>query len=368
MALAGEVAFIRVFDLCGTMDLKKARTLLGPMVESSAVTSPRAAPDYIQFTVPLVLDLTTLNLELKSPDGGPVSASARLYEAGALAITLRQPIEGEQLSELSRYAPQEVTLRGKHMRRAQAFTQIFEELKTKLLPSREEVFDPSVEEETYTAYCLTLAPGGAERMFSEERPQLAALLIGDPQPERLSQDQIEEILKNWSSYYRDDLVVADWDAALLVEPNSKYEDLLYIFEAANMQLLLLRKYDYYLDVVLERGYDEFERVAKYPTILPFASRRMLHDLSLVRMDLAEVTDELANAAKFFGDWYVARVYLGLKSKLHVADYQSVVEEKLRTLNELYESVLAEVNHRQSLLLEITVVLLILIEIGLSFRH
>jgi uncharacterized Rmd1/YagE family protein len=93
---------------------------------------------------------------------------------------------------------------------------------------------------------------------------------------------------------------------------------------------------------------------------------MVRELSAVRMDLAKVTDEVANTAKFFGDWYIARVYIGLAGKLHIADYHKVVEEKLATLNDLYQSVLSEIDRRQNLLLEITVVVLIAVELAAAF--
>src|SRR5205807_10261030 len=112
----------------------------------------------------------------------------------------------------------------------------------------------------------------------------------------------------------------------------------YIFEVANLQLLALRKYDAYLDATLDRGYEEYNRLAVGPPVSTGTARQMVRELSEVRMDLAKVTDEVANTAKFFGDWYGARVYMGLALKLHINDYHKIVEEKLATLNELYQSV------------------------------
>jgi len=369
MPLTGEVVFMRVFDLGGTLDMQAVRRGLGDMAVMSRVQPSRAVPEYMSFAAPIPVNLTALNLELTNEEGKPVAISARIYEVGALAIMLRMPIRGERVSDLSRYGHMPLYSKGKVIKRSQFSAEILETLKPRLHPAMVDVFDTPVDSEPYTAYVLTEAPDGAETVFREQRAQVAGLLIGEAFPEKLSTMEIDETLENWTSYYREDLVAADWDAALMIEPSGQYEDILYIFEVANLQLLGLRKYDAYLDSTLDRFYAEYNRLSKGPPVGTSGARDMVRDLGEVRMDLANVTDELANTAKFFGDWYGARVYLGLAGKLHINDYQKVVEEKLATLNELYHSVLSEIERRQSLVLEITVIILIVIEVALAlFQH
>jgi hypothetical protein len=365
MALAGEVIFQRVFDLGGTLNLRKVRQILGPMAEAGAVQPTRALPEYVSFAAPIPLNLNELKMDLRTEDGAPAHLSARLYEVGVLAVTLRCPARGANLADLAAYNNAPVVLNGQSTRRLQVFTSVFDNLKPRLKPALDEIFDVPVEAESYTSFCLIEAGLPAEQLFREQRAQIAGLLIGEARPEKLFSGEIEDIVRNWHSYYSDDLTVTDWDAAFVVEPNGRYEDLLYIFEVANLQLLELRKYDLYLDNTLERGYDEFERLSKGPPIFTSQARAMVRELSEVRMDLAEVTDEIANTAKFFGDWYIARVYLGLAQKLHIGDYHRSVEEKLATLNDLYQSVLSEIDRRQNILLELLIIILIVIEVLLA---
>jgi len=362
MPLAGEIIFQRIFDLGGTFDMKKVRTLLGEMAEEGAVLSTRAAPEYVSFAAPIPINFAPMNLELRSEGGGTCALSARVYEVGALAIMLRFPIRGEKLADLAHYRNIQVTRKGERLKRSQFFSEVSTAIRTLLKPAYDEIFDLPVEAESYTAFCLTEASGGAETIFRDERAQISALLTGEAHPERLAPTEVEDNLKQWFSYYRDDLVVTDWDAAFVIEPSGQYEDVLYIFEVANLQLLELRKYDIYLDHTLERGYDEYEDLFKGLPISTGRAKEMLRELSGVRMDLAKVTDEVANTAKFFGDWYVARVYMGLALKLHIKDYHAIVEEKLTTLNELYQSVLHEIDRRQTIVLEVMIVLLFLFEV------
>jgi hypothetical protein len=365
MPLSGEVIFLRIFDLGGTLDLNRARKSLGDMAALSQVHPSKAAPEYMSFAAPIPINLSSLNLELTDDEGKQASISARLYEVGALAITLRVQIRGETLMDLARYHSAQLYSQEKPVKRQQVSTRVLETLKPLLRSALVDVFDVPVESEPYTTYVLTETPQSAETLFREQRAQIAGLLISEPYPEKLAPSEIEDTLKNWTSYYREDLVAADWDAAFMVEPSGQYEDILYIFEVANLQLLALRKYDLYLDATLDRGYAEYNRLSVGPPVSTGSAREMVRELSEVRMDLAKVTDEVANTAKFFGDWYGARVYMGLAAKLHINDYHKIVEEKLATLNELYQSVLAEIDRRQALALEVTVVVLIVIEVALA---
>ena len=365
MPLIGEVIFQRIFDLGGTLHMHLARKNLGEMAKTARVQPSRAAPEYMSFAAPIPIDLASLNLDIVDADGRPMVIQARLYEVGALAISLRIPVRAEKVNDLARYPTLPLYRHGQAIKRSQISALILDTLKPLLIPAMDEVFDVPVEPEPYTTYVLTEAPGGAETMFREQRAQIAGLLISEPYPEKLSTSEIDDTLKNWTSYYREDLVAADWDAAFMIEPSGQYEDILYIFEVANLQLLALRKYDLYLDATLDKGYEEYTRLSKGPPVSTGSAREMVRELSEVRMDLAKVTDEVANTAKFFGDWYGARVYMGLAGKLHIGDYHRIVEEKLATLNDLYQSVLAEIDRRQNLVLEITVIVLIVIEVAVA---
>lgn len=366
MPFRGETIFQRIFDLGGTVDLAKARLALSDLINPAAVEAQRARPEYVSFAAPLLLDLAPLNLDLALTGGVSITAAARLYEVGALAITLRVPTVGESLADIAQLTQASFSMRGRPARRTAIFQAVVDALRPQLKTALDEIFDVPVDPETYSAFCFTEVPDGAEQIWKYERNRIAALLIAEPNPDRLAPSEVDELLKNYSRYYIDDLVVADWDAALVIEPGGKYEDLLYIFEVANLELLVLRKYDHYLDRFLERIYTEHDQLFRGKLFTTGRAKDMLRELSEVRVDLARVQDELDNTAKFFGDWYVARVYMGLEAKLHIRDYQDSVTAKLTTLRDLYQSVQSEIEVRQSLALEIAIVLLIVFEIVMAF--
>jgi hypothetical protein len=366
MTYKGEVVFHGVFDLGGTIDFAKARPALGNILAAEVIATPRAQPYYVNFASPLHIDVGALGLSLQTEDGTPVGVSVRLYEVGALAMMLRVPAKEDALADLARYQHVGFAVRDEKKKRSEVFRALADTIRQRLEHSYEDIFDVPVDPESYTSYCLTETPGGAAHIGRTARADIVALLTGESRPEKLSAQQIEEVARLAYSYYDEDLAIIDWDAAFVIEPNGVYEDLLYVFEVANLQLLMLRKYDRYLDLILERGYTDFERLHKRLPLLYGRLREMVCDLAEVRMDLAKTTDELENIAKFFGDWYVARVYMGLAQRLHLADYEKSMDEKLVTLNDLYQSVLSETQTRQNLILEWAIVLLIVFEVVMAF--
>ena len=54
-----------------------------------------------------------------------------------------------------------------------------------------------------------------------------------------------------------------------------------------------------------------------------------------------MSDELSNITKFFGDWHLARIYQGFSARFHLADWHRTIDEKLKTLDDLYQLMQAE---------------------------
>jgi uncharacterized Rmd1/YagE family protein len=82
--------------------------------------------------------------------------------------------------------------------------------------------------------------------------------------------------------------------------------------------------------------------------------------------LARFSDELQNITKFFGEWHLARVYENTARVFHLADWHRAIDEKLRTLDSLYEMLKQDQNHRVMLWLEAAIVLLFIMDLVLLF--
>jgi hypothetical protein len=217
------------------------------------------------------------------------------------------------------------------------------------------------QEEAYTVFCIHSqlatpagAPLRAEDWLQSERREVAALLTQEPDIDHLSTQEAEESTGRQLSYYEHDLVVVDWDAALIVDRPENFDETLYVMELANLQLAELEAYDRMLDDALERSYRDLgERRAR---------RDVLRELRDIRIDLARFTDELSNITKFFGDWHLARIYENIAARFHLGDWHRSIDRKLKTLDDLYELLNHDQNNRWMLILEVTIVLLFVIDL------
>jgi hypothetical protein len=166
------------------------------------------------------------------------------------------------------------------------------------------------------------------------------------------------------SYYADDLAILTWENALVVEPATEEEtDVEYVLEFANAQLLELRYYDALLDAQLPRIYD---RVAEHRAGR-YARRftRLLGDLQTLVADSTETVERAENALKVTDDVYLARIYTAALEIFRARAWRAGIDRKLGIIRETYEMLNAQAQTVRSELLEVTIILLILLEIVLA---
>jgi hypothetical protein len=287
----------------------------------------------------------------------------KLLPVGAISITVRVPFAVDRIEELVEYHDLQLdtgSLNDEARRLA-------EEVRRELEPLYIRPAAHLVDEEAYTVFCLnaplTTAEGvpiSAERWLEQHRRQVAALLTQETDVNKLSRQEAEESTGRYLSYYQNDLVVMDWDAALLVDEPEDFDETLYVMELANLQLAELEAYDRLLDDALERSYRDLSR----PSLR--ARVHVLDELKEIRIDLARFSDELSNITKFFGDWHLARVYENIAARFHLPDWHRTIDEKLKTLDDLYQLLKHDQTNRWMLLLEATIVLLFIIDLAVLF--
>jgi hypothetical protein len=218
--------------------------------------------------------------------------------------------------------------------------------------------------EDYTVFCIyELLPGQAttgwraEDWLMENRRTVAALLTQESDPSRLSNQEAAESTERYLTYYESDLVVTDWDAALVVGEQESLEEVIHVMELANVQLAELAAYDRVLDGALEVAYRDVARPRR-------VGREVSRNLREIRVDMARLNDELLNITKFFGDWHLARIYQSLFSRFHLKDWHDTINVKLRTLADLYYLLNQDRINFWMMLLETTVVLLFILDVVL----
>ena len=85
------------------------------------------------------------------------------------------------------------------------------------------------------------------------------------------------------------------------------------------------------------------------------------------MDVTELTERVDNSIKFLSDMFDARLYRLAAAKVGVPDYKNLVSAKLKTAGDLYRYMVDEFHQSRTFILELTVVIILIIEL-LSVFH
>lgn len=360
--LRGQVVYIYAFDIAYDMIRKPIAELLGQPVAQFAVDSSKRAPRHLFFYRPQMVRLPALE-QLGSQGSIRVERSVKILPVGAISITCRVPFEVERIEDLIGY--HDLKFRDGTWLYDEARA-LAEQVRRELSPYMIRPVEALGEEEAYTVFCIESplqqadgAPLRVEEWMQRRRRQIAALLTEEPDPGRLSEQEARESSNKYFSYYENDVVVVDWDAAIIVDEPKNFDEALYIMELANLQLAELEAYDRILDDAVERAYRD---------VLPaqrWGRRKMIkvqQDLREIRIDMARLSDELSNITKFFGDWHLARIYAGLSQRFHMGEWHRAIDEKLKTLGDLYQLLRTDQTNRWMLILEAMIVLLFVLEI------
>src|SRR5436309_9673817 len=285
----GEAVYIYAYDVAYEMNREPVFELLGQKVESFTFGADKRTPRHMFFYKPQMVRLPAL--ERIGPQG-PVKVErvVKLLSVGAISITVRVPFEVDRIEELVVYHDLQINSTPLNAETRQ----LAEEVRRELEPYYIRPVPHLVDEEAYTVFCLEAPlttseglPISAENWLQAHRRQVASLLTQESDIGNLSRQEAEESTVRYLSYYQNDLVVIDWDAALLVDEKGDFEESLYIMELANLQLAELEAYDRLLDDALERSYRDLGRNA-------LRSRSdVLHELKEIRIDIARFRDELS---------------------------------------------------------------------------
>jgi hypothetical protein len=202
----------------------------------------------------------------------------------------------------------------------------------------------------------------SESLIASHGGEIAQLLRGERSP--LSGEERDEILRHRISYFADDLVIPTWNSAFIRDTESGAQAAIEILEFANSQLLEFRYYDELLDAELERIYPQLQRdgwLYNWVARRYVRAARQVHSLFI---DVSELTDRTENALKIVGDVYAARLFALAAARIGLNQWKASVQEKLRTLADIYRFAVEQTSMARGEVLEITVVVILVIELVL----
>ncbi|MFZ0271688.1 MAG: hypothetical protein WB524_17580 [Acidobacteriaceae bacterium] len=353
--LTGSVLVLIQFDVCEEIRLDQ----LQKTVSARTVQQPNlkhVAPAYVRYERPPVVEpIGPLVLE----SGESLAGEIKYYDYGVVSVLFQLPLTGDWDS-LVRLASRWVWDVDFASRAEPIVRQKLDRAPSALVKPYARWLS-----EDYFIFHVREAAGqplGAELTRNYGR-QIAQVVRGDRLP--LSEGECAEVMNSQISYYATDVSVIGWNAAFLYDSSAGAETAIQLLEYANSQLLEFRHYDELLTGVLDGAYDSLEQ--KTSRLARWRLARSAKSLHTVLLEVSELTEHADNAIKFLSDMFAARLYRLAAAKVGVPDYKNLVAQKLRTANELYDSMLEQFNQSRAFFLEVVVVLILLIELFFLFR-
>jgi hypothetical protein len=357
----GKLLCYRVFDAGDTIALDAAEARIanarrlvlgGPLVEGLRIASRPLEVDMGEREI----EIAALKTTLRAP------VTAHVFEFGAVSFLYEVPLDaGAKLSQLTAFCDALYDARELDADALRVLGTLTRELGDTIEKSHPPI--APLEPENYTViFAQEIADASLTEISRSETT--AKLLLGETSDRHLSAAVKDDILRNAFSYLADDLVVVDWNSALVVDPSGSLI-VPHLLELATSQLLEFRFYDQLLDAELTRVYAHVEK--NRPRILSSPYGALTRNVLRRFMELTEFTERVDNAIKSVGDVYLARVYVAAINRFRVPAWRDSVESKLGLVGRAYRLLKQEVESTRSQILEITIVILILAELLAAVR-
>ena len=354
-SLQGSILVLIQFDVAEEIRLDELRKIFGARTAGASFKHP--TPGYVQYQRPPVLEpVEALVLET----GERLDAQIKYYDYGVLSVVFELPFSGDW-NDL-------VRLSGRWV-----WDTDFASLASRIVKKRLERARPALIKpynnwlhEDYFIFHVREIAGkpSASEVLKTHGDQIAQIVRGETLP--LSEGERQEILQGRISYYPTDLAVIGWNGAFLYDTIAGAETAIQLLEYANSQLLEFRHYDELLTRELEGVYDFLENGGT-GLWSRWRTARAATKLHTVLLDVDELTEHADNAIKFLSDMFSARLYKLAASKIGVPDYKDLVQQKLKTAEELYHFMVDQFNQSRAFVLELMVVVILVIELVMLFR-
>lgn len=365
--LSGQVLFQFYYDVGGEISIEKLNLSELTVIRKAQPKSVRVlAPRFEEAGLkPIVIDLG-----LKKVEQIEFSVEAKIFPIGVIEITLSAEFRNSSFEDVIRLvnlSESFVTLENREVEFEKIPDEIFRDLKAKIDKAVVNPYTPYEYPEVYRVVIISeIEP---KYKFSEFlgkfRRQIAGILRGEKSWEKLSEREVEDVMRFLLSYSEDEAIVVDWYSALICGGEEYIHEILQTIEIAKIQLLELKTYDKLLDTRIEKAYTPLRAVFIHGGIgIAWLSKtyselsKTASELAELRIEVVDHVHDLRNILKFTGDWYLGKLYTALSDRFRIMDWLSLVDKKLEQLQELYSMAMERIDVYRATTLEFLVLLLI----------
>jgi hypothetical protein len=354
-AASGSITAFYLYDVADAIDLGAVGGLVS--ATASVHMAPKLqTPSYIAFKPPPI-SIEGIAIGVAAVEGFAVRF--RLFDYGVVSVALTRPMLatwGGLLAEGLSWHDHAGLAAGAE----RACRLLVGRIAAAVTRPRAELLS-----EDYLVFAMTSAPSiSAADLLAAHGGEVAQLLRGER--DVLSEAERAEVLRHRLSYFATDLIVPTWNAAFVYDAEDGARATLDIIEFANSQLLEFRYYDQLLDAELERIYPQLQQAGGLQSWFGRRLTRAARQLHTLFIEVNQVTDKTENALKIAGDVYTARLFTLVAARLGLDDWKGSVREKLKTLDDIYRFAVEQTAMARGELLELTIVLILVLELVLFF--
>jgi len=356
----GTCFAIFAYDAARSINLELAERRVHEATQRQTMPHKRRAPSYFEYQPPpLRVSQDTEPIHVgKFPARG--SVDLLLYDFGAVTVTYGFPIAGPfaDLLQLSEELYDNELLLSDSRLRVNQLLQVMGEAATQASVA------PVVEDYVIFHIESFAQSFDTSRFCFEQGRQIAQILRAERQI--LSDQEVDDAISTRISFGTEDLTIADWNAALLVDREG--EDVRAVLDFANVELLEMRYLDQRLDRALDAAYDTLSRPSfNLLRVFGYYSAA-LRRVAELQVDNAILFEGVNNTLKLLGDQYLARVYRLVNRRFHLDEWDASILRKLQTLESIYEKISDQAANRRMEILEWVIIILIAASIALEFRR
>ena len=357
----GRVYMYYAFDIASEIQLERLEKVFGKKPVESQIRYTRLTPRYVQYAQPpYLVTIGEKQIELNPQNKQTFKMTAKLYDFGVVSLRFSLSYSGsfDDLITLSNMVAENEAVE------TEALKQI-ERIKKEI----SEVLVKPKAQPTYEDYNIFVAKEFDKKVDVNEIAEqygdkIAAVLRAETEP--LSEAKIKDTIKSPISYFNDDVVFVDWNAAFICDPRDSL-DTLEVLEYANIELLEVRTYDDILDKEIENAYDKVS-----PSKLGWGSvaldpfSRTINRLEEVKLDVMQVIERVENTLKLVGDPYLARIYNAASDSFRLNQWKEGLKEKMGIIEGFYSTTVNRIQTVRMLILEALIVLLFILDIIIYF--
>ena len=355
-----KIEYLIFYDLGSELSYEEIEGALekipGENVEEYSLDEEKETPDYIRYPEPVLFnprpDFT------RGDETYPVTG--KIFKSGTLSLRVTVTLPDTSLDELNEFLAENRSL-------SEEIRHHCNEIHRQLKPhfpvdiSRQEFYH-SGQSEVYPVFCLSSTDfEDTARMVDQNSEEITALLNRRYRQRNFSGEQKEITLNNRVRFYNNDCSIIHWNGSLLIDNQGQFSSVLFILELVNIQFLNLMVYDDYVDNFLSDYMGRIDRFLKVRLLLHVPGlRNRISEITRLRVEIDRITEMLDNYEKYFGEWYLARIYTRACDAFEMERWRELLQSRLEKVTELYSMLEEEVNRSRMLFLNVLTLMLFIL--------